>query len=98
MRQGGDEFIIFVPLLDEYKKRELANSLLAHIAKPCKIENMEFIIRASIGSADYPDDSQDIEMLFGYADIAMYAAKKNKNAYSSFSKEMKGSECHAFGY
>lgn len=89
VRQGGDEFIIFVPLCNEDEKEELANALLTYISKPCKIDNMEFIIRASIGSADYPDDCQDIETLFSYADIAMYAAKKNKNAYSPFSKEMK---------
>jgi diguanylate cyclase (GGDEF)-like protein len=41
-----------------------------------EIDSHPFKLRASIGGAIYPDDSEDAETLIQYADHAMYQVKK----------------------
>jgi EAL domain-containing protein (putative c-di-GMP-specific phosphodiesterase class I) len=54
------------------------------------IENKKFNLSFSIGIAIYPVDSNDIETLFKYADIAMYKAKKEgKNRYEFINEKLK---------
>ena len=89
VRQGGDEFIVLMKCQDTLKREELLKELIALISKPYSIEHMEFSLGASIGTAQYPKDAQQLESLMSLADIAMYEAKKKKNAFCVFSAEMK---------
>jgi len=89
VRQGGDEFIILAPMMQEDEKRELITEMIEDISQPYEIDGLEFNISASVGTADYPNDTTDVEELFALADIAMYEAKKNKNTYASFSNTMR---------
>lgn len=82
IRQGGDEFIILS--FSSIKIPEL----IEMFSKPCQIEDMEFRLGVSVGIAKYPDDSVHIDELFSMADIAMYEAKKVRNSYKYFNKEM----------
>lgn len=89
IRQGGDEFILF--LTNEYKERvdELCRSLISKLSELYIIDANEFRIGVSIGIATYPDDSRSINELLSFADTAMYKAKIHRNYYSYFTEEMR---------
>ena len=58
--------------------------------KPVFVQNVEFVITASIGVAVYPVDGEEPETLIKNADIAMYSAKnKGKNECVFCSPKMK---------
>jgi diguanylate cyclase (GGDEF)-like protein/PAS domain S-box-containing protein len=76
-RIGGDEFTIF---LGGFEKREditgIALKILNAFKEKCVVDGCELPITISIGISVYPDDSEDIDALFRYADSALYYAKK----------------------
>jgi diguanylate cyclase (GGDEF)-like protein len=88
VRQGGDEFIILIHDGDDVKKKKILEDVIYLISQPYTIEQMEFSIGSSIGTAQFPRDAQNIEELMSLADIAMYEAKKKKNSFCIFSHEM----------
>jgi len=88
VRQGGDEFIVLMRCKDEKNKEKVFSELIELISRPYQIDNMEFSIGASLGTAQYPTDAQNLESLMSLADTAMYEAKKRKNAFCVFSSEM----------
>lgn len=76
-RLGGDEFAI---ILDQVKDVEhiatVARKLLAVLPQPVLVENQEVRVTVSIGASVYPVDSDNVESLMKFADIAMYQAKE----------------------
>lgn len=88
-RLGGDEFAI---LIQDVNKAEdlavLARKILQMLALPFYISEQELYVTASIGIAVYPQDSEQVDDLLKYANVAMYAAKKlGRNNYQFFVKE-----------
>jgi diguanylate cyclase (GGDEF)-like protein len=75
-RYGGDEFVIVLPELGN--AGDLANvvqKIRACFATPFDVENTAIEVGASIGTALFPTDGQDINALLKKADMAMYRAK-----------------------
>jgi len=89
-RQGGDEFVLLLPLIEHAEDAALsAQKLLAALIPPHHIDQHELHIGVSIGISIYPDDGQDAETLIKNADIAMYHAKENgRNNYKLFDQGM----------
>lgn len=88
-RSGGDEFIIVLPTASVNNAASLANRLLEILSLPFIAEGHELITTASIGIAIYPNDGDDIEMLYKNADNAMYKAKQaGRNGFQFFTQEM----------
>jgi diguanylate cyclase (GGDEF)-like protein len=89
VRQGGDEFIVF--LTKEYREQldSLCKSLISIISDLYIVDAHEFRIGMSIGISSYPKDSKDINELLSFADTAMYKAKQHKNYYAYFSEDMR---------
>jgi diguanylate cyclase (GGDEF)-like protein/PAS domain S-box-containing protein len=89
-RQGGDEFILLFPDIDESGgAAKVAEKLLHTLSNPYSIEGQELFVSVSIGIAVYPDDGEDIEKLLKNADSAMYNAKQEgRNCYRYFTKKM----------
>lgn len=89
-RQGGDEFVVLLPELnDDTVPAEIAQKILSAIKDPINIANHELYITASIGIAVYPDDGDSVDVLTRHADAAMYHAKNSgRNNYQFFTKEM----------
>lgn len=89
-RQGGDEFVIM--LADDVHEQDvilIAEKILAALAAPYNIENLELQVSASIGIALYPTDGQCSETLIKHADTAMYHAKSSgRNCFQFFKDEM----------
>jgi diguanylate cyclase (GGDEF)-like protein len=89
-RQGGDEFVLLLPLIESPDGAELsAKKILTALAHPHDVGGHHLHITFSIGIAIYPDDGEDAEVLLKHADIAMFYAKESgRNNYKFFVQEM----------
>ncbi len=91
-RSGGDEFAIVLPTTTENSAANLATKLLEIISATFMVDHHELITTASIGIAIYPNDGDDIEILYKNADTAMYRAKQaGRNGFRFFAQEMQAS-------
>ncbi|HEY9052101.1 MAG TPA: EAL domain-containing protein [Gammaproteobacteria bacterium] len=89
-RLGGDEFIILLPnIADNFIPSKVAARIIENMHSPVKLGSHNFSTGASIGITIFPDDSEDLDTLIKYADLAMYHAKENgKNNYQYFATNM----------
>jgi diguanylate cyclase (GGDEF)-like protein/PAS domain S-box-containing protein len=89
-RQGGDEFTIVLPELnDREDARAIADQFLESLAAPFDLDGHQVHISASIGIAIYPHDGETIDELLRHADIAMYQVKgQGKNGHSFYQVSM----------
>lgn len=75
-RLGGDEFaFILEGIQDQTDCMFVVQKILKSLNEPGLVDDSNYSVSASIGISFFPDDAQDIELLFRYADKAMYAAK-----------------------
>ena len=89
-RQGGDEFVLLLPLIEHAEDAALsARKMLAALTQPHHVDGNDLHVSVSIGISIYPDDGQDAQTLFKSADTAMYYAKESgRNNYKFFEPEM----------
>ncbi|MCA1024211.1 EAL domain-containing protein [Halobacillus litoralis] len=89
-RQGGDEFIILLPKIDQTEEAVVcAERVLASFDRPFTIQSQEVSIKTSIGISIYPENGDDVESLIKHADVAMYKAKDySGNQYQLFSDDI----------
>jgi diguanylate cyclase (GGDEF)-like protein/PAS domain S-box-containing protein len=89
-RQGGDEFIIVMPLEKNAEgATQAAEKILIYVSQPYSIDGHMLHISASIGISTYPVDGLDADTLLKNADTAMFHAKKSgRNNYQFFNAEM----------
>ncbi|MEY3219672.1 MAG: hypothetical protein RIT27_1029 [Pseudomonadota bacterium] len=86
-RLGGDEFSF---LLFETEKPEaaiVAQRILDILSTPFIFEHHELKIGGSIGISCYPNDGKSLDLLYKYADIAMYHAKQKRIGYAFFEED-----------
>jgi diguanylate cyclase (GGDEF)-like protein/PAS domain S-box-containing protein len=90
-RQGGDEFTVLLPDLNQAEDAMIiANKLFAELQRPFLVGGREFIATASIGISVYPNDGDSADVLLRHADIAMYEVKASgKNGGRLFTEDMK---------
>lgn len=75
-RQGGDEFIIYLPSIrSKAEVVEVAEKIVDQFNKPFNLKGHEMHIHSSIGVSLFPQDGQTVELLIKNADIAMYQSK-----------------------
>jgi diguanylate cyclase (GGDEF)-like protein/PAS domain S-box-containing protein len=75
-RESGDEFLIVLPAIDtEDDAANVAEKLIAAIARPFVLYGTEVHLTASIGIACFPENGRDTVSLLRNADAAMYSAK-----------------------
>ena len=88
-RQGGDEFTL---ILQYIKQKDhvikIAQKIMDALAEPIIIHENEFITKASIGIALYPDDADTAEDLINLADQAMYKSKTSGKGQFQFYSEL----------
>ena len=80
-RLGGDEFAVLLPAMGEAQVAAVAERLLLDI-REIRIPAKDQIVRitASIGASSYPADGLKAEDLLARSDIAMYAAKTERDS------------------
>ena len=85
-RMGGDEFAILLP---EVENRAALHGFLQRLfdslVLPFNLEGMALDVQASIGVALCPLHGKDVDTLIQRAEVAMYAAKQQKNGYAIYS-------------
>lgn len=89
-RQGGDEFVVLLPEVENVQDAVLvADKLIEGMAQPHLISGQQLRVTISIGISICPDDGQEVETVIMNADIAMYQAKEmGRNNYQVFNLEM----------
>jgi diguanylate cyclase (GGDEF)-like protein/PAS domain S-box-containing protein len=89
-RQGGDEFVIMLPNLDDLGDIvQVVDKLIESIANPYHLNGHVMHLTTSVGVSVYPGDGSDSETLIRNADTAMYQAKDaGRNDYRFFTQEM----------
>ena len=89
-RQGGEEFLLFLPDLDSATSCvRFIDKLMRELAQPITLSGQEISLSASVGIALYPQDGADFETLLKKADMAMYRAKSGgRNTYRFFNEQM----------
>jgi len=88
IRLSADEFILLIEMTDRKAVELYCQALLKAIAHPYVINNNDFKISASIGIAQSPSNSTNMEMLISYANNSMLLAKKSTNHYAFFSEKI----------
>lgn len=77
-RLGGDEFgMILSPIESAVGIDAAVQRIHAGIAAPFCYEGQAFPLSASIGSARFPEDSEELNRLIEIADLRMYQVKRN---------------------
>lgn len=89
-RQGGDEFIIYLPIIEsEAEVEEVVEKIVDQFNKPFNLKGHEMHIHSSIGISLFPKDGQTSELLIKNADIAMYQSKTvSGNSYHFYKVAM----------
>lgn len=82
-RLGGDEFAILLQSQDRAAP-DLAREIIAALEQPIYYKGQPLDVGTSIGVAHYPDHGHDAQTLVRNADIAMYAAKRNKTGFTVY--------------
>jgi len=77
-RMGGEEFIIVMPDTPLWRARQVAERLLSCIAaEPFRVgASTQVAVTASVGLAALQNPGEGLDALFGRADRALYAAKR----------------------
>ncbi|WP_156791406.1 sensor domain-containing protein [Bacillus sp. SG-1] len=88
-RMGGDEFTFLFPEIPSMAELEnKIEELMALIQTPFQIEKQELFVTGSMGISIYPNDSDTVEDLMKYADVAMYRSKeKGKNTFEFYHQQ-----------
>jgi diguanylate cyclase (GGDEF)-like protein len=93
IRMGGDEFtIILSEIVDEQYAAVIAQRIIDSIKSPFHLSGQECSIGVSIGISLYPLNSDNVETLLKYADIAMYRAKEDSGSSFQFYTPEMGSK------
>ncbi|MFW2380470.1 MAG: putative bifunctional diguanylate cyclase/phosphodiesterase, partial [Acidimicrobiales bacterium] len=81
-RFGGDEFVVIVKEQQSIDPELLAKRLEETLARPYLLSVGEVHISASVGVVE-ADPGDDVDTVLAEADVAMYAAKHNRQTLSS---------------
>jgi len=89
-RLGGDEFaIVLTALEDSEAAGSAALRLISAITRPFSVDGHSLIVGVSIGISIAPDDHDSPQQLLGFAEMALYEAKRNgRNRHEYFRPEL----------
>jgi diguanylate cyclase (GGDEF)-like protein len=77
--RGGDEFLfLMLEAKDEANAAGFAGTIIERIGEACGVDGASLTVGSSIGIALYPEDGRTAGELLEHADLAMYAAKRQR--------------------
>ncbi len=80
-RIGGDEFAVVLPMVRTYDEATSAAARLAEGVRELHIDHGDGSVSVSIGIAFFPEHASDEDEWLHHADLAMYQAKRQRQAY-----------------
>ncbi len=84
-RLGGDEFAMLLPELhDTGQGQQIAADVVAALARPVSLDNLDIDITASAGVAMQPYQGADFAALMRQADVALYDAKRSGDTAAAY--------------
>jgi diguanylate cyclase (GGDEF)-like protein len=87
-RLGGDEFVVLRRNVEAFgDATELAARLCSAIRKPVELRGVTLTVGCSIGISYGPDHAETVPDLLRCADIALYAAKANRDTSVVYNKK-----------
>jgi diguanylate cyclase (GGDEF)-like protein len=88
-RLGRDEFAVLLPKVNGEQDAVMVAKKMQQALKPSfQISGLNLDVNASIGIALFPEHGNDLDTLMQRAEVAMYAAKKEKAGYLSYSRQL----------
>ncbi|RLV50811.1 EAL domain-containing protein [Nocardioides mangrovicus] len=97
-RLGGDEFVVVCEAMAEPQAEALAERLQASLRREMELAGRRLVVRTSIGVAVAHGRALPEDPLLGRADIAMYAAKRERRSgYRLFDVSMLEETRHQLG-
>lgn len=89
-RQGGDEFLILLPNIENCRRVEmLVERILAVMSEPFSVGGHRLWVSTSIGVSVFPEDGDNAAQLLRKADTALYHAKDSgRSTFSFFARDM----------
>jgi predicted signal transduction protein with EAL and GGDEF domain len=79
-RLGGDEFAVLLPHVDSATSAQrAARALVGSLSAPLDLDGLTIVVEASAGVAVFPEHAPEAEGLLRRADVAMYAAKRDRS-------------------
>ncbi|MDT0441178.1 putative bifunctional diguanylate cyclase/phosphodiesterase [Streptomyces johnsoniae] len=79
-RLGGDEFAVLLPRVPSATSAQrAARALIGSLSAPLDLDGLTLVVEASVGVAVFPDHAPEGEGLLRRADVAMYAAKRDRS-------------------
>ncbi|EAT12839.1 diguanylate cyclase [Bermanella marisrubri] len=89
-RFGGDEFtVLLLGIKNVLSTKRICSDITKRLSEPFTLDKEKAYVSASIGIAQFPWDSDNLEDLYKYADQAMYEAKHlGRNRFSFFTHEL----------
>lgn len=86
-RLGGDEFAILLPHTNEEQAIVTAQKISEALSKSIVVDELQLLVKASVGIAIYPIHGTDAQTLMQHADVAMYVAKRNQSGFALYNHD-----------
>jgi diguanylate cyclase (GGDEF)-like protein len=86
-RLGGDEFAMLIRHDSPEDFIDTARQIIVSLEAPILFEGQPLDVGTSIGIAHFPEHGTDAQKLLRNADIAMYAAKRNKTGFATYERD-----------
>ncbi len=88
-RLGGDEFAVLLPnITREQDALGVAKKIRQALKPSFQVSGLNLDVNASIGVALFPEHGNDLDTLMQRAEVAMYAAKKEKAGCLTYSRQL----------
>ena len=86
-RLGGDEFAVLMTATGMDSAQQLAHKLIQALEEPFQVEGLSLQVETSVGITLYPEHGSSPDELIRRADVAMYAAKKERSGLMVYDPE-----------
>jgi diguanylate cyclase (GGDEF)-like protein len=87
-RIGGDEFVVLTPKTDPETLTARARALIERLTLPYMVNGVRCQLGCSIGIATVADAGESLSDVLRAADVAMYAAKRERNSVRFYDPSM----------
>ncbi len=88
-RMGGDEFVIIIPVEIYPRLEQIVEEIKLIFSKPWFLKDADYYCTMSMGVAEFPAESDNVQDLIKKADIAMYEAKRSgKNRVAEYTDKI----------